>query len=486
MSPTTSTAGRGLRRARVGGRLGGPRARRPHRAARRRGSRAARPPPTTCSAATTSSGGARSRPPPPPGARRRRAGRALRVLDRRRPPDAGRDEPRHRLVRPRPAAARPRGARLRRARLPADAGRVRARGSRRPARRRPPPRREAAAIGERFGERTCSRSPRTSRATLLIRPGRVERGPGLLDEAMVAVTAGELSPIVDRARLLRGDPGCQEAFELRRAREWTAALTRWCGEQPDMVAFTGRCLVHRAEIMQLHGDWPDALRGGAARRASASRARRAPRAAARGALPPGRGPPPAGEPRRPRRRTGRRAGAGCEPQPGLALLRLAQGEGDAAAAAIRRALGRDHRPARRARALLPACVEIMLAAGDLEAARERRHELERIAARARERRARRDGRARARRGRARRRRRAGALVALRRAGAGVAASSRRRTRRRACGCSVGAAPAARSATRTRRALELDAARGVFARLGAAPDLARLDALAPARPPTPTG
>src|SRR4029079_12804931 len=52
---------------------------------------------------------------------------------------------------------------------------------------------------------------------------------------------------------------CVEVLDVRRASEWTQVLARWCAEQPGLVAFTGRCLVHRAEIMQLHGAWPDAL-----------------------------------------------------------------------------------------------------------------------------------------------------------------------------------------------------------------------------------
>jgi hypothetical protein len=76
---------------------------------------------------------------------------------------------------------------------------------------------------------------------------------------MVAVTVGELSPIVTGIVYCGVILACEEVYELRRAQEWTAALARWCDNQPDLQAFTGRCLVHRAQLMQLHGDWTDAL-----------------------------------------------------------------------------------------------------------------------------------------------------------------------------------------------------------------------------------
>ena len=118
---------------------------------------------------------------------------------------------------------------------------------------------EAAAIGERFGDSDLFALAAHQQGHILIRLGRLTEGLGLLDEAMVAVTAGELSPIVAGIVYCGVILACQEAHDVGRSREWTAALSNWCARQPDLVAFTGRCLVHRAEIMQLEGAFSDAL-----------------------------------------------------------------------------------------------------------------------------------------------------------------------------------------------------------------------------------
>ena len=209
--------------------------------------------------------------------------------------------------------------------------------------------------------------------------GRVEEGFALLDEAMVAVTSGELSPMMTGLVYCSVIDCCQRVHALGRAREWTAALGRWCEDQRQMVVFTSTCLVHRAEILQLQGAWADAL--AEARRACEQHTDGIddrPSGAAfyqQGEVLRLRGELDAAEKAY---RSASRAGA--DPQPGLALLWLARGRTRAAGAAIGRALDETVEPLARAR-LLPARVEILLAGHDLEGARAAGEELAEIAAR---------------------------------------------------------------------------------------------------------
>jgi hypothetical protein len=126
---------------------------------------------------------------------------------------------------------------------------------------------EAAAIGERCGDPDLVACARHQQGRIRLEQGQVQAGLALLDETMLMVTAGELSPLVTGLMYCSVIAACQQVYALGRAREWTAALTGWCDEQPDMVAFAGICQVHRAEIMQLLGTWPEAI--DAARRACA-------------------------------------------------------------------------------------------------------------------------------------------------------------------------------------------------------------------------
>jgi DNA-binding CsgD family transcriptional regulator len=335
----------------------------------------------------------------------------------------------------------------------------------------------SAGIGRRAGEADLVALAQFLQGAAAVTGGDVPGGLAMLDEAMVAAVAGELTPPVTGTIYCGVIEVCQQVAELRRAREWTAALSAWCDSQPGLVTFTGQCLVHQAEILRLGGAWPEAVE--AARRA-AERLAEASDDLAIGAA--------SYQQAEAHRVLGQLQAAeaayqlasrwGREPQPGLALLRLAQGRTEAAAAAIRRVLGENGDRMERAR-LLPAAVEILLATGDLGAAREAAAELAGIA----------DGY------------RTLALLAT--------ADHARGAVLLADGDAAGAVAALRGAWRAWReleapyeaararlliglacrelgdedaaAMELDAARTVLARLGAGPDLDRLDRLAGAAP-----
>ena len=238
---------------------------------------------------------------------------------------------------------------------------------------------EAARIAARFDENDLFATASHFAGSALIKQGRVDEGLQLLDEAMVAVTSGEVSPFFAGVVYCGVIASCEEAFEPRRAHEWTNALTRWCEAQPQLVAFTGRCLAHRAGIKRLHGAWADAFEEAVIAR---ERCEQAMNRAATGQayyqqaeLHRLRGDFPAAEAAyRDASRFGR------EPQPGLALLRLAQGDQDAAAAALRRALAETAEPLQRA-VLLPAHVEVALAQDSVEDAAAASAELDEIGGR---------------------------------------------------------------------------------------------------------
>jgi DNA-binding CsgD family transcriptional regulator len=237
---------------------------------------------------------------------------------------------------------------------------------------------EAAAIGDRFKDADLSALARDFQGRAMIRLGRFSEGLRRLDEAMVAATGGELSPIVTGLIYCDAIAACQQTHALDRAREWTIALSGWCDAQPQLVPFAATCLVHRSEVMQLGGAWTEAFEE--ARRASIRLSRARGGDAGHAAYQEGEIHRLRGELAEAEQAYTRASERGRDPHPGLALLRVAQGRVDVAAAASRRVLSETSDPLKRTR-FLPAHVEIMLAASDLGEARRASDELNELAER---------------------------------------------------------------------------------------------------------
>jgi len=224
--------------------------------------------------------------------------------------------------------------------------------------------RQTFEIGTRFGNRDLMALGLQDEGQTLIALGQVDKGRALLDEATVAALSGELRPISTGIIYCNVIGACEETADYKRAGEWTEAARRWC-ERQTIAGFPGMCRVHRAEVIRLRGAWVEAeqearnaydeLRDFHAGYAAAAMYEIGESRLSRGDLVE------AAEAFRQAHEMGK------DPNPGLALLHLADGKIEAAAAAIRRGLTGELTPLQRAR-LLPAQVTIALAAGDRAAA----------------------------------------------------------------------------------------------------------------------
>jgi DNA-binding CsgD family transcriptional regulator len=235
---------------------------------------------------------------------------------------------------------------------------------------------EVLEIAQRCGDHDVQALGMLCRGQATLALGEITRGLRLLDEVMVAVTAEELSPIASGIVYCAVIESCMKVFDIRRAAEWTEALHDWCTAQPDLVPYRGQCLVHRSQVLQAHGEWTEAATEAARARARLSDPTHPAVGEAfyqKGELHRLRGEFADAE------RAYRAASEhGREPAPGFALVRLAEGNIEAAVAAVRRMLaessGRPDRPT-----MLVAAVDVLLAAGDTEGARAAADELTRAA-----------------------------------------------------------------------------------------------------------
>jgi DNA-binding CsgD family transcriptional regulator/tetratricopeptide (TPR) repeat protein len=236
---------------------------------------------------------------------------------------------------------------------------------------------QVVQTGRRFNDPDLIALGLNCQGRIMIHSGRVREGLALLDEAMVGISAGEVSPIIAGNVYCSMIEACQELSDFSRAASWTSALTRWCDTQPSLVPFTGQCSLHRGQIMRLRGAYDEAL----AEYAMAQRRYQVEGTPA----PAGRALTEQGDVLRIRGNLDdaeaayrQAAELGHEPQPGLLLAWLDRGRTEAAVVSTRRLLAERLGPVQRSW-LLPAAVEVMVAAALADEARKYSDELSGIA-----------------------------------------------------------------------------------------------------------
>ena len=236
----------------------------------------------------------------------------------------------------------------------------------------------ATTTGRRYGDPDLLAIGLCSQGRLAIYAGQVADGLALLDEAMLEATSGALSPVMIGQVFCTAIEGCQEIADYARVAQWTTTLDGWCRSQPDLVAFTGQCSLHRGQLLRARGAWDEALDELAAAIERYGRAGSYDAigqvAAERGDLLRLRGDLTAAD-----EAYRLAADHGFDPQPGLALLWLHRGDVPPALAAAQRVLAESPTDVARSR-VLPGAIEVLVAAGENASARAAADDLERIAA----------------------------------------------------------------------------------------------------------
>ena len=233
---------------------------------------------------------------------------------------------------------------------------------------------ECVRAARRLGSEQYAALSLHQQGQFLLAAGRTDEGLACLDEAMLGVASGVCSAMVEGIIYCGVIEGCWSIYELTRAQQWTAAMTQWVTAQPDLGNFTGECKVRRAELKQFNGRWPEALDElGAMGIAEPDQWASGRAATVRGNLDRLQGSFDSAE-----EYFTLASRLGEDPQPGLALLRLARGSVQAAAAMIRRSLAETRQTGKRIQ-VLAAATDILLAVGETEAAEDTAGELRDIA-----------------------------------------------------------------------------------------------------------